>query len=190
MSNRPVQCVPLSPLLQLDCEYRTELLAALAWQGADIGIAIDSSGPTYLYGTNSEHHVETSYRFDGASNIFFLMGQNEFRTFGPSGASSAMCTSNALDVKNSSNIHIYGVSACSWKCLGPGTQHPLVSVRDARNVSLTGMYAACRKDARGVCYMLGAKRNDSRFGLGVHHVVAADWARVGDWAEISAVGPT
>ena len=56
-----------------------EAMATLAWQGADIGIAIDPSGPTYLYATNSEHHVETSYRFDGASNIFFLMGQNEFR---------------------------------------------------------------------------------------------------------------
>ena len=43
--------------------------------GADYGILIDSAGPTYLHGTNSEHHVETSYRFDGASNVYFLMGQ-------------------------------------------------------------------------------------------------------------------
>jgi hypothetical protein len=163
---------------------RETMCAEPTCPGADIGVLIDSNGPTYLYGTNSvrktrfpaseiticqdrlgtntkggserevfcfaaqEHHVETSYRFDGASNVFFLMGQNEFRTFGPTGASSAMCTSNAMQVVDSSNIHVYGVSACSWKCLGPGTADPLISVRNTTDVSFTGMYAACVKDSR------------------------------------------
>jgi hypothetical protein len=26
--------------------------------------------------------------------------------------------------------------------------------------------------------MLGAERNDSRFGLGAHHVIAAQWSHV------------
>eukprot|EP01048_Picozoa_sp_COSAG05_P019113 COSAG05_NODE_2922_length_2508_cov_2.324616_3_plen_261_part_01 len=116
--------------------------------GADVGILIDSAEPTtttYLMGTNSEHHVETSYRFDGAYNVFSLMGQNEFRTFGPTGQNSAMCTSNAMQVMHSQNIHIYGASACSWKCMGPGTKEPLVSVRNSSAVSVTGMYASCVK---------------------------------------------
>ena len=62
-----------------------------------------------------------------------------------------------MQVINSSNVHIYGVSACSWKCHGPGTKQPLVSVRDSTDVSFTGMYAVCAKDERGVCLMLGER---------------------------------
>ena len=54
---------------------REEMCKEPTCPGADVGILIDSAGPTYLYGTNSEHHVETSYRFDGASNVYYLMGQ-------------------------------------------------------------------------------------------------------------------
>jgi glucan 1,3-beta-glucosidase len=143
--------------------------------GANIGILIDSAGPTFLYGTNSEHHVQTSYRFDGAKNIYFLMGQNEYRTFGPSDAHSAMCTSDAMQVLNSHNIHIYGVSACSWKCLGPGTAAPLVTVRNSSQVSFTGMYSACVKGTHSACYFLGERANDTRFGMGATHVIAAQW---------------
>eukprot|EP00930_Biecheleria_cincta_P100335 TRINITY_DN91977_c0_g1_i1.p1 TRINITY_DN91977_c0_g1~~TRINITY_DN91977_c0_g1_i1.p1 ORF type:complete len:747 (-),score=91.28 TRINITY_DN91977_c0_g1_i1:161-2401(-) len=146
--------------------------------GADVGILIDSAGPTYLLGTNSEHHVETSYRFDRASNVFVLMAQNEYRTFGSKGTTSPCAASNAMQVQDSSNVHVYGVSACSWDCYGPGTGQPLLSVRNATDVSFAGMYAVCKKDSRGVCYMLGAEANDTRFGMGAYHVVSTQWAQV------------
>lgn len=146
--------------------------------GADVGILIDSAQPTYLYGTNSEHHVETSYRLGPGSHVVVAMAQNEYRSFGPSGPGSAMCRSKALEVQGAAAAHVFGLSACSWKCRGPGTQEPLVSVGSAENVSFTGLYAACVKDERGVCYMLGAEANDTRFGMGAHHVVAVQWSRL------------
>ena len=61
---------------------------------------------TFLYGTNSEHHVETSYRVaDGAKNVVVVMAQNEFKTYGP--ITAGMCgPSGAMEVRDASNVHV------------------------------------------------------------------------------------
>ena len=89
-----------------------------------------------------------------------------------------MCTSNAMQILNSDNVHVFGASACSWKCLGPGTKYPLVSVRNTTEVSFTGMYASCVKGRSPACNFLGAEANDRRFGMGATHVIAAQWEKV------------
>jgi len=89
-----------------------------------------------------------------------------------------MCTSNAIQVMNSKSVHVYGASACSWQCLGPGTKESMVSVRNSTQVSFVGMYASCVKGTSHACYFLGARPGDKRFGMGATHVVAAQWASV------------
>jgi hypothetical protein len=138
-----------------------------ACPGADIGIAIDSAGPTFLYGTNSEHHAITSYELRGAQNVTVVMAQNEYRGYGPDTPDAPMCTSTAMEIHNSKHVHVYGLTACNWHC--KSLKGPQVHVSNSSDVAFVSLYEL------GVVYGIEAH---GRPPLQCHNTVAAQWATV------------
>ncbi|KAF3912036.1 hypothetical protein ABW21_db0200764 [Orbilia brochopaga] len=104
------------------------------------GILIQSQGPTWLYGTGSEHNVLYQYQFSDAKNIFMGMIQTESPYFQPAPVApkpfmGSIATQNfpgdpkfvsckdgahncafswALRIIRSSDIYIYGAGLYSW----------------------------------------------------------------------------
>lgn len=54
-----------------------------------IGILVESQGPTWMYGTASEHNVLYQYQLYGAQNLFMGMIQTESPYFQPKPAPPA-----------------------------------------------------------------------------------------------------
>ncbi|KAF3492429.1 LysM domain-containing protein [Arthroderma uncinatum] len=100
------------------------------------GILIESQGPTWLYGTSSEHNVLYQYQTSGAKNLLMAMIQTESPYFQPvpkapkpfnaglfpddptfkhCPASSKTCAfSSALRIVDSSSIYSLGSGLYSW----------------------------------------------------------------------------
>ncbi|CAK7231571.1 hypothetical protein SEUCBS140593_007970 [Sporothrix eucalyptigena] len=102
------------------------------------GFLIESTAPTWLYGTASEHSVLYQYNFNAAKNIFAGMIQTESPYYQPNPAPPApfqsavgalagdpdyaSCTSGkagcdeswAVIIRDSENIHIAGAGLYSW----------------------------------------------------------------------------
>ncbi|KAK2846374.1 hypothetical protein FQN49_005788 [Arthroderma sp. PD_2] len=100
------------------------------------GILIESQGPTWLYGTSSEHNVLYQYQTSGAKNLLMAMIQTESPYFQPvpkapkpfnaglfpndptfkhCPASSISCAfSSALRIVDSSSIYSLGSGLYSW----------------------------------------------------------------------------
>ena len=93
------------------------------------GILVESTAPTWLFGTASEHHVIYQYAFHNAQNLFAGLIQTETPYFQPSpappspfstntqyGDPSGVSTSNAygLTISNSNNILVYGAGLYSF----------------------------------------------------------------------------
>ncbi|KAF3919916.1 hypothetical protein AA313_de0200320 [Arthrobotrys entomopaga] len=104
------------------------------------GILIQSQGPTWLYGTASEHCILYQYQFSGAKNIFMGMIQTESPYFqtspeAPKPFMGSIATKNfpsdpkftacadgsptcafswALRIIRSSDIYVYGAGLYSW----------------------------------------------------------------------------
>ncbi|KAI9705199.1 MAG: hypothetical protein M1820_005346 [Bogoriella megaspora] len=91
------------------------------------GVLIESAGPTWLYGTASEHSVLYNYQLNNAKNLFMGMIQTETPYFqpnpvAPNGISGSLdsdpkfsctgddttCDAWGLRIVNSSGINVYG----------------------------------------------------------------------------------
>ncbi|KAL4788913.1 pectate lyase superfamily protein-domain-containing protein [Aspergillus venezuelensis] len=128
------------------------------------GILIESAGPTWLWGTSSEHSVLYQYNLVGAQDIFMGMIQSESPYFQPVPKAPTpftpgtfpgdplfedceedpdMCAlSWGLRMVQSNNIYIYGAGLYSWfsnynqDCLGTGCQERIASVEASSNLWL------------------------------------------------------
>jgi hypothetical protein len=99
------------------------------------GILVESQGPTWMYGTASEHHVLYQYQISEAKDLFLSMIQTESPYFQPSpkaptpfttglfpndptfsscDAHSQTCAvSWALRILDSSSIYLMGAGSCN-----------------------------------------------------------------------------
>ncbi|KAL3473173.1 pectate lyase superfamily protein-domain-containing protein [Aspergillus californicus] len=128
------------------------------------GILIESAGPTWLWGTSSEHSVLYQYNLVGAQDIFMGMIQSESPYFQPVPQAPTpfspgtfpgdplfedcdddpdMCAvSWGLRMVQSKNIYVYGAGLYSWfsnynqDCLETGCQQRIVSVEASSNMWL------------------------------------------------------
>eukprot|EP01051_Picozoa_sp_SAG22_P004885 SAG22_NODE_275_length_13171_cov_11.640606_5_plen_131_part_00 len=76
------------------------LSAATHWLGALSGLRVDSEGPTWLLGTQFEHHREIMYNLTGAKNVTLLQSQTEVRA-------AATVTGHALTTCSRSYSHCH-----------------------------------------------------------------------------------
>jgi len=72
------------------------------------GLHIESSGPTYLYGTAAEHSTLYQYNFTGASNIYTVLTQTEIPYW------VDPVKSLPLTIHDSNNIFLYGGGYYTW----------------------------------------------------------------------------
>jgi len=133
-------------------------------QGAQInvyntrGFLIQSKGPSWLYGTASEHHVLYQYNLYGASNLFMGAIQTETPYYQPSKytpfntsdmTDPTFCTNDpkcnmayGLVIHNSSNIWIYSTGLYSFfnvwgqACLSgqPSCQINMISIVNSKAI--------------------------------------------------------
>eukprot|EP00026_Physarum_polycephalum_P003498 Phypoly_transcript_03510.p1 GENE.Phypoly_transcript_03510~~Phypoly_transcript_03510.p1 ORF type:complete len:721 (+),score=115.57 Phypoly_transcript_03510:117-2279(+) len=121
------------------------------------GVLVESQGPTWFYGTASEHHLYYQYNFNGAKTSYIGAIQTESAYFQPSGntpfrpgvdrADPSYCTNDprcnigyALVIKNSTDISIYGMGFYSWfnvwgqSCLPQSCQIDLIQIENSKAI--------------------------------------------------------
>ncbi|OOF91492.1 glycoside hydrolase family 55 protein [Aspergillus carbonarius ITEM 5010] len=146
------QCRAASLLLHLTAQSSTYLENVWAWTAdhdldanvkqdqidvyAARGILIESRGPTWLYGTTSEHNVFYQYQISGAKDVYMAMIQTESPYFQPapkapapfrtglfandptfsdcSSDSSTCAMAWAVRIVDSTSIYIMGAGLYSW----------------------------------------------------------------------------
>jgi len=95
------------------------------------GALIESAGPTYLYGTASEHSSLYQYNFTGASNIYTILTQTEIPYW------VDPVKSVPLTIHNSQNIYLYGSGYYTWFHGANVTVGP-TEIVNSKNVYLYG----------------------------------------------------
>jgi hypothetical protein len=128
------------------------------------GILIESQGPTWLYGTSSEHNVLYQYQLSGAKDIVLGMVQTESPYFQPTPpaprpfslgqfandpdfsncrASEKLCASSwAVRIVDSESIYMLGAGEFPLELLESGTAS-LMPCRDVQLVQLV-LTGVCR----------------------------------------------
>lgn len=92
------------------------LSAKTNWLGALSGLRVDSEGPTWLLGTQFEHHREIMYNLTGAKQVTLLQSQTENPYWRQGLVGSPACEAHAMVIKDSENITFHGTVWCSWFC--------------------------------------------------------------------------
>jgi hypothetical protein len=92
------------------------LSAKTNWLGALSGLRVDSEGPTWLLGTQFEHHREIMYNLTGAKHVTLLQSQTENPYWRQGLVGSPACEAHAMVIKDSENITFHGTVWCSWFC--------------------------------------------------------------------------
>ena len=95
---------------------RPTLSAKTHWLGALSGLRIDSEGPTWLLGTQFEHHREIMYNLTGARQVTLLQSQTENPYWDMSEKGTPSCDAHAMVIQDSSEITFFGTVWCSWFC--------------------------------------------------------------------------
>jgi len=115
------------------------LSAETKWLGARSGIRIDSSGPTWLVGSASEHHRYVMYNLSGAADVTLLESQTEHPYWNRNDAGTPSCSAKAVEIKGSVRIRLLGTVWCSWFCtLKNGLANVTSSVASIFGVWSTG----------------------------------------------------
>jgi len=120
------------------------------------GVLVESQGPTWFYGTASEHHLYYQYNFDNAKTSFIGAVQTESAYFQPSSKTPfspsdptdpRFCTNDprcnvgyAMVITNSTDIWIYGIGFYSWfnvwgqDCLPQSCQIDMIQIENSKAI--------------------------------------------------------
>ena len=93
-----------------------ELSAETNWLGALSGLRVGSEGPTWLLGTQFEHHREIMYNLTGAKQVTLLQSQTENPYWEKDVPGTPACDAHAMVIQDSINITFFGTVWCSWFC--------------------------------------------------------------------------
>ncbi|KZV89437.1 glycoside hydrolase family 55 protein [Exidia glandulosa HHB12029] len=163
------------------------------------GILSESQGPVWLIGTGSEHNVLVQYNIANAANHFLGVIQTESPYYQPVPAPPAPFSINAayqdptsfstpgnawgLQVKNSSNILIYGAGLYSFfnnyvadTCVGPANcQNAIANIDTASsNVVILGLSTVGVTNMLNVNNAAVIAQSANRFGT---QATAIKWTR-------------
>jgi hypothetical protein len=147
------------------------------------GVLIESAGPTWLWGSASEHSTLYQYNVVGAQDLFMGMIQTESPYFQPNPLAPNPYTAGAfpgdplfadcesdpdmcamawgLRMVQSKNIYVYGAGVYSWfsdynqDCIEDGCQQRIVSVEASSDIWLYNVAS------KGVLEMISPSGSDS-----------------------------
>ena len=84
------------------------LSAERHWLGALSGLRVDSEGPTWLLGTQFEHHRAIMYNFTGARKVTLLQSQTENPYWISGQRGTPACDAHAMVIRDSADITFFG----------------------------------------------------------------------------------